>query len=254
MTPRRPEDRRTVASVTVVGAGRLGRSLSRALSEAGVTVFGPTHRGEQAPEADVVMVCVPDAEIAAAVREHRSAANLIGQVSGATPLAGSGADFGLHPLQTFTGDEGLSDFAGIGCAVAGRSPEALDVARELAETLGARPFPISDADRAAYHAAASLASNYLVTLEDAAGRLAATAGLEPDDARTLLAPLVRRTVENWAALGSLRALTGPVARGDEQTVARQRAAVAERTPDLVELFDALTARTRALVASTEEAP
>jgi predicted short-subunit dehydrogenase-like oxidoreductase (DUF2520 family) len=101
---------------------------------------------------------------------------------------------------------------------------------------------LDDRDRAAYHAAASIASNFLVTVEAAAERLAATAGVE----RELLVPLVRATVENWARLGPQRALTGPVARGDEATVARQRAAVAERTPELLTLFDALVDTTRAL--------
>ena len=64
-------------------------------------------------------------------------------------------------------------------------------------------------------------------------------------------PLVRATVENWARLGPERALTGPVARGDEATVARQREAVAEAAPELLELFDALTATTRALAADRE---
>ena len=104
---------------------------------------------------------------------------------------------------------------------------------------------MTDQDRAAYHAAASVASNFLVTLEGAAERLAATAGVE----RALLAPLVRAAVENWAARGAEEALTGPIARGDDETVARQRAAVAERTPDLLPLFDAMVDATRAAVAA-----
>jgi predicted short-subunit dehydrogenase-like oxidoreductase (DUF2520 family) len=87
-----------------------------------------------------------------------------------------------------------------------------------------------------------------VTLEAAAERLAATAGLE----RGHLVALVRATVDNWAVLGPVRALTGPLARGDEQTVARQRAAVSERAPELLALFDALADATRALAA--EAAP
>jgi predicted short-subunit dehydrogenase-like oxidoreductase (DUF2520 family) len=104
------------------------------------------------------------------------------------------------------------------------------------------PVQVAPVDRALYHAAASVASNFLVTLEAAAERLAADAGVE----RALLVPLVRATVENWATLGGDRALTGPVARGDEATVARQRAAVQERAPDLLELFDALVDATRTL--------
>jgi predicted short-subunit dehydrogenase-like oxidoreductase (DUF2520 family) len=134
-------------------------------------------------------------------------------------------------------------FAGATAAVAGSTPRALDAARMLAERLGLRPVEVADADRAAYHAAASIASNFLVTLEGAAEELAATAGVD----RAALVPLVRAAVENWAAAGAERALTGPIARGDEDTVARQRDAVAERTPDLLPLFDALVATTRGLV-------
>jgi predicted short-subunit dehydrogenase-like oxidoreductase (DUF2520 family) len=105
-----------------------------------------------------------------------------------------------------------------------------------------RAFAIADADRAAYHAAASIASNFLTTIEGAAERLAATAGVP----REALVPLVRAAVDNWAALGARTALTGPIVRGDEAVVERQRAAVAERTPELAELFDALAAATRDL--------
>jgi len=86
-----------------------------------------------------------------------------------------------------------------------------------------------------------------VTLEAAAEELAATAGIR----RQMLVPLVRATVENWASLGGELALTGPVARGDGVTVARQREAVAERTPALIPLFDALTEATRALASAPD---
>jgi predicted short-subunit dehydrogenase-like oxidoreductase (DUF2520 family) len=102
---------------------------------------------------------------------------------------------------------------------------------------------VRDADRAAYHAAASIASNFLVALEGAAERLAATAGVE----RALLVPLVRASVENWAARGAAGALTGPIARGDEETVARQRAAIDERAPELAPLFEALANETRGVL-------
>jgi predicted short-subunit dehydrogenase-like oxidoreductase (DUF2520 family) len=71
--------------------------------------------------------------------------------------------------------------------------------------------------------------------------------------RELLAPLVRATVENWIALGPDRALTGPVARGDEQTVQRQRAAIEHRAPDLTPLFDALVQATRSLAREPQPA-
>lgn len=247
------ESSRAVATATVVGRGRLGRVLSRALAAAGIEVNGPTGRRERAALADVVLLCVPDDEITSVAAALSDGRGLVGHLSGATPLAGTGVDFGLHPLQSFVGDEDAEAFHGIGCAVAGRSPEALAVARELAVRLGARPFPISDDQRAGYHAAASIASNFLVTLMAAAEQVAASAGIAPAQARSVLGPLVRTTVENWVRHGPEAALTGPVARGDTATVHRQRAAIAAGAPDLLALFDTLCASTHAL-ATTNRVP
>ena len=240
--------------VGVVGAGRLGTALVGALREASVGVEGPAGRGEVPTGCAAIVLCVPDGEIEAAAAAIAGAAPLVGHTSGATPLnalapAGAAA-FGLHPLQTFTADSsGLRAFAGAGCAIAGSTAEALAFAAGLARVLGMTPFEIDDEGRAAYHAAASMASNFLVTLQAAAERIAAGAGLEPDEARQLLVPLLRRTVDNLAALGPSEALTGPIARGDEATVAAQRRAIAEEAPELLALFDALADHTRAVAAA-----
>ncbi|WP_052227063.1 DUF2520 domain-containing protein [Microbacterium mangrovi] len=247
----RPPRVPTVTTASVVGPGRLGTVLSRALGDLGIDVSGPTGHGEPIAAADAVLLCVPDAEIAAAAASARSDAGpgaLIGHTSGATPL--DDVDFGLHPLQTFVGTETADVFHGIGFGVAGRTPAALATATELAERLGGRAVVIADEDRAAYHAAASIASNYSVTLLAAAEQVAATAGFSAAEARELLAPLVRRTIDNWVADGPHRALTGPVARGDVATVERQRAAVAAVSPDLLPLYDALTAATADLAKGT----
>src|SRR5947199_264678 len=120
---------------------------------------------------------------------------------------------------------------------------ALAAATELACLLGRRPVELDDSRRAACHAAASIASNFLVTLEAAAESMAESAGIAPEDARALLGPLVRSTVENWARMGPRRALTGPVARGDRKTVRMQREAVEAAHPELLELFYAMVAQT-----------
>jgi predicted short-subunit dehydrogenase-like oxidoreductase (DUF2520 family) len=138
-----------------------------------------------------------------------------------------------------------ADFAAVGCAVAGTTPRALAAAHGLAARLGMRAAELAEEDRAAYHAAASIASNYLVALEGAAEELLATTGVP----RELLVPLVRASAEAWAAEGPERALTGPIARGDEATVARQRAAVAERVPGFLSAFDELVGATRAVARS-----
>ena len=231
-----------VSACAIVGAGRLGTALAAALRAAGLAIDGPLGRGADPRGADAVLLCVPDGEISAAAATVAPGVP-VGHCSGATGLdvlAGHEA-FAIHPLMTVP-VTGAPAFAGAGAAVAGSTPRALDVARELAARLGMHATLVADEDRAAYHAAASIASNFLVTLEGAAERLAGTAGVD----RALLAPLARAAVENWARLGAAEALTGPIARGDDATVARQRAAVRQRAPDLLPMFDAMADATRAL--------
>ncbi|MBV8431899.1 MAG: DUF2520 domain-containing protein [Solirubrobacterales bacterium] len=235
--------------LAIVGAGRLGGALATALRAAGYEVQGPLGRGADASGADVVLLCVPDSEISAASAQLTDSP-IVGHCSGATslgPLAPHEA-FSLHPLMTVT--KAGADFTGAGAAVDGTTRRALALARDLAKALGMTPVEVADEDRVAYHAAASIASNFLVTLEAAAERLAATAGVE----RSLLVPLVRASVENWAVLGAREALTGPVARGDTETVEAQRAAVTERTPELLGLFDALSQATRQIAGIPEVEP
>jgi predicted short-subunit dehydrogenase-like oxidoreductase (DUF2520 family) len=231
--------------LAIIGQGRVGTALASALKAGGAnseyTIRGPLARGADAAGAGAVLLCVPDHEIAAAA-SLIAPGPLVGHCSGATALdvLAPHEAFSLHPLMTVAGPG--TTFAGAGAAIAGSAPRALRFAHRLAEALGMQAVEIEDADRAAYHAAASIASNFLITLEAAAERVADSAGVE----RALLVPLVRATVENWANLGPERALTGPVARGDRATVAAQRAAVAERAGDLLPLFDTLVRATRAL--------
>ena len=191
-----------------------------------------------------MLLCVPDTQIEAAAAAL-PAGPLVGHCSAATTLAALAPHeaFSLHPLMTVTAAG--AQFAGATAVIAGATPRALRAAEALAHALGMRPQQIDDADRAAYHAAAAVASNFLVVIEDLAERLARSAGVD----RESLVALVEATVANWAALGAAGALTGPIARGDEDTVARQRAAVAERAPEDLELFDALAAATRRLAGA-----
>jgi predicted short-subunit dehydrogenase-like oxidoreductase (DUF2520 family) len=224
-------------NIAIVGDGRLGRALAAALRAP-----APHGRGHTGAGADAVLLCVPDAQIAAAAAAIEPGP-LVGHCSGATGLdvLAPHEAFGLHPLMTITRAGG--SFEGAGCAVAGATPRALDFASALARSLGMRPFVIGDEDRVAYHAAASMASNFLVTLESAAARLAATSGVE----RALLVPLVRAAVEAWALEGDA-SLTGPIVRGDEATVARHREAIGERAPELLGLYDVMADATRAVAA------
>jgi predicted short-subunit dehydrogenase-like oxidoreductase (DUF2520 family) len=229
----------------VVGAGRMGHALVTSLPY----LQGPFGRGFDGSDFDIVMLAVPDDEIVQAAGVIKPG-RLVGHCAGSLGLEvlAPHEAFGVHPLMTVT-REG-AHFNGAGAAVAGSTPRALNVALSLASALRMHAVEIADDDRAAYHAAASMASNFLVTLQDAAEQMMGTAGAD----RRMLVPLVRATLENWASMGASVALTGPVARGDEATVARQRAAVSERAPELLELFDALCDRTRQLAGRSKPEP
>jgi predicted short-subunit dehydrogenase-like oxidoreductase (DUF2520 family) len=237
------------ATLTVVGRGRVGRSLARAAEAAGIEVtLAPSEDPGDCTGA-AVLLCVPDEAIGeAAARVAAGEPLLVGHVSGATtldalaPAAERGAGtFSLHPLQTFP--DGETPVEGTPAAIAGSDGAALEYARSLADGLAMRPFEVPEEKRAAYHAAAAMSSNLLVALEESAAELLDRIGV--DDARNLLAPLVLRTAANWAERGPA-ALTGPIARGDRDTVQRHRVALAENAPDLVRLYDVLAMRAEAV--------
>lgn len=236
--------------IAVVGRGRMGSAIARAARAEGidVTLAGREDIAAVLAGRDVALLCVPDAEIAAAAKAVGAAAphlRFAGHTSGATGLealeAAGAVPFSLHPLQTVPDER--SDLLGAAAAIDGATPEARELGEALATALGMRPFQVPAESRAAYHAAASMASNFLVALQEAATQLLAEAGIE--DGRELLAPLVLRTAANWADSGGA-ALTGPIARGDEATVERHREAIDALAPELRPLYEELAERTRSL--------
>jgi len=231
-------------AIAIVGRGRMGTALAAALRVVGAEVRGPLRRGEASGDAGVVLLCVPDREIAGA-SALVVPGPVVGHVSASAPLEllAPHERFSLHPLLSVVGAG--AQFEGAYCAIDGSSPAALDVAHTLADRLGMHARVVPRDQRALYHAAASVASNFLITLEGAAERLASAVGLE----REALVPLVRATVENWARQGARAALTGPIARGDVATAARQREAVADAAPDLLPLWDVLASATRELAVA-----
>ncbi len=242
------------AALSIVGPGRAGGSIASAATKAGieVTLIGRQSAWESL-DGQCVLLCVPDSEIAAvaaSIGTGEGRPGLIGHVSGATPLepllAARAADgcFSLHPLQTLP--DGQADLTGAPAAIAGTSERAGAAAADLARVLGMVPFEVSEGDRVVYHAAASIASNFLVTLEQSAADLLGGIGVE--NPREVLAPLVRRSLENWIADGSA-ALTGPIARGDDDTVERHRQALSHSEPGLLPLYDAMAGATREMGAA-----
>lgn len=245
----------SLPALAVVGPGRVGRAVARAAADAGLEVSLAGRRDALAAceRAGAGLLCVPDGAIEAACQTVARAVpplRFLGHTSGATPLSAlsSASDrgvqtFSLHPLQTIP--DGGATLTGAPCAVSGDSEDALALARALALALGMRPFEVREEGRAAYHAAACMASNFLVALEESAAGLMAAAGVE--DPRELLSPLVLQTAANWSERGG-SALTGPIARGDRATVDRHQEALAVLAPELAELYRALAARTADLAA------
>jgi predicted short-subunit dehydrogenase-like oxidoreductase (DUF2520 family) len=231
----------------IVGRGRMGEALASSLENAGMPVRGPLGRGADSSDAAIVLLCVPDRQIAAAAAAI-APGPIVGHVSASAELSllEPHERFALHPLLSVVG--GGARFTGATCAIDGSTPRALAVAEAIARRLGMRSWVVPAEQRALYHAAASIASNYLITLESVAERLVQHVGLD----RRALVPLVRATLDQWETLGARGALTGPIARGDDETVERQRAAVADAAPDLLPLWDALADATRTLAASPNE--
>ncbi|HSL65181.1 MAG TPA: DUF2520 domain-containing protein [Gaiellaceae bacterium] len=222
-----------IETVRVIGAGRVGSAVSARLRERGLTL------GESVADAELVVLCVPDRAI------PEAAAGVppgpwVAHVSGATALAALEPHrrrFSVHPLQTFTLARGPEQLDGAWAAVTAETQEAAAAGFWLAETLGLRPFPLRDDARPLYHAGAAMAANYLVALRRAAGRLLEEAGAPPE----ALDALMLRTIENGFEL------TGPIARGDWETVERHRAAIRAAAPELEPMYDALAEVTAACV-------
>ena len=218
-----------VARVNVIGRGRVGAAVAARLHERGVEL--------REEGAELVLICVPDTAIAEVARSLTPGEAWIGHTSGATALAALAPHrrrFGLHPLQTFTHSRGPEQLDGAFAAVSAESEAARTRAFELARLLGLRPFELAEAARPLYHAGAAIASNYLVTLHRVAAELFAAAGAPV----AALEPLMRRTIENGFEL------TGPIERGDWQTVEAHRAAIRAARPELEPLYDVLAEATR----------
>ena len=216
-------------SVNVIGRGRVGSAVAARLEERGLAL--------REDGAELVLLCVPDAAIRDVAQDLVPGPGWIAHVSGGTPLAALDPHerrFGLHPLQTFTRARGPEQLDGAFAAVTAETEEARDRGFDLARLLGLKPFGLTDEARPLYHAGAAIASNYLVTLHRVASELFRAAGAPPE----ALVPLMQRTIDNGFEL------TGPIERGDWETVEAHREAILATRPDLEPLYDVLAEATR----------
>ena len=261
-----------------IGPGHVGLALGHALSlapgEVSLVYYGrrpdpPAHplfvegraayrHGLEPPRSPgtAVLLTVRDAllpEVVAALAEsgEPQAGCAAFHCSGAfgadvlAPLHSRGYSIGtFHPLQSIPSPlAGPDRFKDSFFAISGE-PEALSLARRLAAQLGGAPITVPTSGRPLYHAAAVMVSNYLVTLLDAGARLFQRAGASPDDAEAALVALARGTLENVQKMGAERALTGPLMRGEFETVELHLRAMG---PEDAAFYAALGRRTLGLV-------
>jgi predicted short-subunit dehydrogenase-like oxidoreductase (DUF2520 family) len=238
-------------ALRIIGPGRAGLSLHRALADAGWMVLSPLGRHDDlagaAAGVDLLVIATPDAAVADAAAAVRPVpATVVAHVAGSLGLDVLGPHprrAALHPLAALpNADVGEARLRGATFAVAGDP-----IVDQVVADLGGRAIRVADEHRAAYHAAACIASNHLVALLGQVERVAATAGV-PLDAYL---GLVRATVDNVEELGPERALTGPAARGDWVTVERHRDAVPD---DELAAYDALMERAATLAGTKEPQP
>jgi predicted short-subunit dehydrogenase-like oxidoreductase (DUF2520 family) len=215
-------------SVTIIGSGRAGTAIEARLRERGVAISN---------DGDLRLLCVPDRAIAEVARGI-APGPWVAHVSGATPLAAlepHARRFSVHPLQTLVLGQGPEQLDGAWGAITAESEEARRHALWLTETLGLRPFALADDKRGLYHAGAVVASSFLVTLYRAAALLLEEADVPPE----ALVPLMQRTIANGFEL------TGPLTRGDSETIERHLEAIRAHAPELEGLYRVLTEATRA---------
>jgi predicted short-subunit dehydrogenase-like oxidoreductase (DUF2520 family) len=271
-------------SLSIIGAGRVGRALGRRLRELGWRIGAVVTRSEtsarkavrsigagharafltrQVLAAQVILITTPDHSVAEVAGElaRIGAEELRGKIilhtSGALsssvldPVKKCGAAVGsMHPLQTFSGVE-VPPLEGRAIAIEGDS-HAVRMARQIARALGAVPVRIERSKKPLYHAAGALAAGNVLVLMEAATRLMTVAGMKRREAVRALLPLTRQVLENFERLGPRAAWTGPLSRGDYAIVAAHMESMKDLPAEFAETYEAVN-RLAAMVLAQDSA-
>jgi predicted short-subunit dehydrogenase-like oxidoreductase (DUF2520 family) len=267
-------------TVSIVGAGRVGRALGRRLHELGWRVGGVTGRSistaraavraigagqpldaptHQVLNSSVILITTPDSAIEGVAKNLAQlggkewCGKVVLHTSGSLdssvlqPLAVLGAATGsMHPMQTFS-NQNFPDLAKCIFGIDG-CPAALQVARKMIHQMGGVAVRLSGANKAAYHAAGSFACVSVLTLMETATRLLMTQGFKRRQAMRALLPMVRQTLDNFERVGPLAAWTGPLSRGDFSTIERHVKALADFEPAYLEAYKTLSRLTAEVLA------
>jgi predicted short-subunit dehydrogenase-like oxidoreductase (DUF2520 family) len=254
-----------VLKLGFIGAGAVGSTLAIELAGKGYRVVAVSSRTRTSAErlahaidgcrasetnqgvadaADVVFVTTPDAVISSVASEiywrpgqsviHCSGADSVEALASARIM---GANVGVfHPLQTFASiKQAINNIAGTTFTIEADEP-LKSILKELSDALDGTWIELKASDKVIYHAAAVIASNYLVTLVKLADDLWETFGIPRDQATQALLPLLRGTLNNIASVGIPQSLTGPIARGDTETVRKHLEALKREAPDVLAIY------------------
>jgi predicted short-subunit dehydrogenase-like oxidoreductase (DUF2520 family) len=268
-------------SLSIIGCGKLGKTLGRLWTANHIlqlhSILNRSMESAQIAStfigtgtaidsyttlqpSDIYLIATPDDLIEPACKQLAqtnllSPNSIVFHCSGALPSSilqaaqeQGAAIASVHPIRSFAiPEQVVQDFAGTYCGVEG-DQHALDTLKTLFDAIGAQWVPIDAHAKTLYHAAAVFTSNYLVTLLDVAQQTYIEAGIAPDVALKLMAPLMRETAENVFRLGPEAALTGPIARGDMTTAKKQFNALAAVHPNHAALYEQFMKLTVDLVA------
>lgn len=259
-------------TLNIIGAGRVGQTLGRLFhTHACFKINGIVNkRLEQAekavnfidagtaystlddlPASDVYMITTPDAEITpiaqALSQSLPNKQTIVFHCSGALPsttLSPLPNIASIHPLMTFaTTESSIDHLTGVYCALEGNST-ACEILQGAFSTIGSTVFSIPTEKKAMYHAASTMACNYLITLIDIAADMYKECGLTKDQAFSMMQPTLQKTIDNVFAMGPAKALTGPIARGDAETIQIHLDAI--QNPSVKNLYSLLGEKTVSL--------
>lgn len=272
-------------TVSIVGAGRVGRALGRRLHELGWRVGAVTGRSmstaraavraigagqpsggltRQILNSSVVLITTPDGAIEGVAKDlvqlggNEWSGKVVLHTSGALDfrvlqsLADLGAATGsMHPMQTFS-NQNVPNLAKCIFGIEG-STAALRVARKMIHQMGGVAVRLSGVNKAAYHAAGSFACAYVLALMETATRLLMTQGFKRRQAMRALLPLTRQTLDNFESVGPLAAWTGPMPRGDFATIERHVKALGDFEPEFLEAYRTLSRLNATVLAAQPSA-
>lgn len=261
--------------ISIIGPGVVGSALAKLARQAGYRIAAVAggsdresaielardveatpfeHLAEAAAAGDLVLLTVRDQALGPVCEQLAASGGLAKKPIVAHCCGAIGSDVltaarqvgcgvgSMHPLQSFPDVESaLARLPGTYCFIEG-DPEALAVLEPLVRALGGHPVKIDPAVKPLYHAAAVMGANYITTMLDAALELLQQTGLDRNLAREAIGPLVRATVENTLAKDTAQALTGPIARGDIETLKRHLSAM-EKMDAIRKLYCAVGLKT-----------